>query len=208
MEPFCKWFEKVERVGTFKWIGIGVSMVLDPVLIAILVCLALAVFCGISPILLLPKKQESDPEAEEKLRLVDERLSIAPDDGVLLLTKAELVLRSGAPNSCFEILERAYVSGVPAHTLAPTFWACYQTVSAPSTTTSEGVRNAYFWQRMMENAPTLTSHFAHSYSDADAKLEDRIASKVADLETRNLLVDAIQPRRSNLVEMSDDENLR
>src|SRR5690348_5540953 len=103
MAPIYERSEETKRCRTFRSLGFGDVMVLDPILIAILICTALAVGCGISPILLVPKKQTSDPEAEEKLRLVDERLSINPEDGDLLVTKAELVLRTGAPNSCFEI---------------------------------------------------------------------------------------------------------
>ncbi len=183
-------------------------MVIDPVLTAILVIIGFAAVGAVSPIMNAARSQKKNPELEEKLRLVDERLSLSPDDGDLLIAKAELIMRSGAPISCFESLERAYLSGVDTEKLAPTFWACYQIVSTSPSGSTEAPRNSYFWTRMMEYAPRLTSHFAHSFSDADAKLEDRKAIQSADVQTRNLIVDSVKPRASNLIETSQDENLR
>lgn len=183
-------------------------MVIDPVLTAILVVIGFTAVGSISPILNAARQHKKDPELEEKLRLVDERLSISPDDGELLLAKAELILRSGAPFSCFETLERAFLTGVTTERLAPTFWACYRTVATSPSGSTEAPRNAYFWSRMTDDAPRLTSHFAHSYSDADAKMEDRNSIRNSDEQTRKLIVESVKPRSSNLIETSQDENLR
>lgn len=167
---------------------------------------AFGLFTPIYSAFLVSKKQTVPPEIEEKLRIVDQRLTLLPDDGELLLAKAELILRTDAPYSSFSILERAFSSGIPEHRLAPTFWACYRNVTSKTAEGPEGHQT--IWVMIANNAPQLSLQMAKDPGEANNRLQEREQILISDEALRKEIVESVQPRSTHRISKSSDEDSR
>lgn len=132
-----------------------------------------------------------------KLRDVEARLATTDDCAALYFLHAELVLRSAAPFSALKSLEQAYVLGTPFETLEPTFWACYESITAnrdgylheSNQQWKPGVKT---WRRLCEVAPTVMKRVAIniSYCESTYQFRSNDATREADKKIREAVYES------------------
>jgi hypothetical protein len=161
------------------------DLIVQQVGIVTVVVVGILLVIGVGPLVIMCLPKKTDLRLEKRLKEIDKQLSCDPENGELLIVRAELLLRKGTPYSSFGDLERAFKLGQSEEKLAPTFWAGYRVVSAGSFD-PDMPRNTTFWTRINDEAPQLVSRLAVDINTADKILEQR--KKSDDTNKRDQLV--------------------
>jgi len=154
-------------------------------LFAVLIVAIAAMFIWI----LLPTTH--DPQLERKLKAIEDRLIVDPDNARLLLAKAEILFRYRTSYSCFHLLERAYELGVPLEEIEPTYWVCYRSINGFTGKYNQRVHPDFFKVATTE-APTLTLKLAVDIPTGDRRCFHRIDKFVSqDNAARQRILDSV-----------------